>query len=458
MSRMVAKNRIVHTVFLFSMMILFASEVSICETASFPKAYSSYTIDFPAYESPFNSIPSGWPSMEQSLNITAASFQTIHHVFGRLVNPYRGDWKGFWGGMAFVGLDISVTALPPFDAWLHEEFHRAVMGRYGISSFNDVYYFRPLATTISVSHVNDEDLIALKRDHPADMVRLPAAGIEGQSQLVLNLEKAAFFDNVAQYHGFTYLYSYLNSYFYVASGPTHSSDTLTDEMNQKESTIKERDFVGHDFTSWVYDLFRPDEPYEARGLHPSGTGINRYRKASDLTSDEKRFLSLQGNLQLLNLIDPIIWRIDHWPLDGEGGKINGTLQHYLTSFGYTVNANIFLKTGDKSLFFTILNYHNKKLSLPGLSVELRKYRLGSNGFLPNAVSVRLGIWEQPAHQRFDDKHSKLGGLGRVTLFFPVFKRTDAYFEVEKKSPGWVAGSPYLGENATGRLGVSILMF
>ena len=97
----------------------------------------------------------------------------------------------------------------------------------------------------------------------------------------------------------------LNSLTYVVSGNSTEVDELTDEFNQKEGRdIKARDFTGHDFTAWVYDLYRPREAHQEHGIHPSGVGLDRYIKFSDLTSDERTFLRRQARLQWLNLLDP----------------------------------------------------------------------------------------------------------------------------------------------------------
>jgi hypothetical protein len=83
---------------------------------------------------------------------------------------------------------LDVLPLPGGWVWLHEEYHRAAVGRRGINSFNDVYKLQ-MFSNIAVSHVVDEDLVRLKREHPAELVRASAAGIEGQAQLVQALER-----------------------------------------------------------------------------------------------------------------------------------------------------------------------------------------------------------------------------------------------------------------------------
>ena len=108
---------------------------------------------------------------------------------------------------------------------------------------------------------------------------------------------------------------------------------MTDEMNADERTVKVRDFVGHDFTSWVYDLHRPDEPYAARGAHPSGVGYDRYRGPDDLTAGEKRYLDHMGRLQLLNFLDPNLvgWR-------GVGVSASGARRTVLAGFTSPISA------------------------------------------------------------------------------------------------------------------------
>ncbi len=420
--------------------------------------YSGFAADFPALDLPYNLQSPAWPSMQQALRFSTDAYQMLHWTTGHFLDPYRGGWHGFWSSLGVAGIDMVATYLPPFDSWTHEEFHRAVMGSRGIGSYDEVYDFNIGASEISVSHVKDQELIDLKRDHPTDLVRLAAAGIEGESQLVLNLEKDAFFDGVRNYHQMSYLLIYSNEYAYVASGATKEADSITDDLSAKERTIKGRDFVGHDFTSWVYDLFRPNEPYEARGPHPSGVGLNRYRKYNDLTAEEADYLRFQGRLHLLNFVDPaVVVGAPFFEAPVPGLLWNGSLQHYLTSFGYTVNANLFLKTATQDWFVTLLNYRNRPQSLFGFDAELRRYAVFGFGPL-GALSLRAAAWQQPSHQLLDDRTLRPGGLGGATLFFPVSPHTDWYLEGFLKTPGWVAGSPNLDANASTRVGVLARLF
>src|SRR6266480_38637 len=150
-------------------------------------AYASEPVEIPVVDVPYNDQHGlRGPSMQQSLAMTGAFYELSHEAV----------WNAFakreWASKTAVALfDVATTLILPLpftDAWVHEEWHRAVLGRRGINSFDDVYRFR-VTEAIAVSHVRDEDLIRLKRDHPADQVRLQEAGIEGEAALVKRLEK-----------------------------------------------------------------------------------------------------------------------------------------------------------------------------------------------------------------------------------------------------------------------------
>ena len=402
-----------------------------------------------------------WPSMATSLSLSTSAYSAIHYGLNQVVDPNVGGWKGFGHRMAFLGVDALMTYLPLGDGWLHEEFHRAVMGRRGIGSHDGVYDFNIGASTISVDHVADADLVRLKKDHPAEQVHLTEAGIEGQNLLTHELQKTAFFDDAdaahPAYHQFLYWYNYINLYEYVRSGATKAADKLTDDFNARESNIPVRDFAGHDFTAWVYDLFRPDEPYATRGVHPSGNGIDRYRSYADLSAGEAAYLAWMGRLTLLNFVDGALLRNSYrW---GDGTFVNGSLKHYLTPFGFAVDANWLEKVAAANVALTLHNYRNRGLSLFGADASL--VRFNNLGILQpwlTAVTLRAAYWRQPARQRFDDWSSRPGGLASATFYLPLYRRLETYVELERKAPGWVAGIVDLDQATSIRLGIAGRLF
>jgi hypothetical protein len=415
-------------------------------------------VELPLFDAPYN-VEHGYraPGMPMALGISETFYEASH----RAIQRAWGD-REVAGRLSVIGWDLLTSAvlpLPGGDVWLHEEFHRAVMGRRGMDSFNDVYKFRIWEDTIAVSRVLDDDLVRLKRDHPAEQVRLGAAGIEGEQQLVRRLERQQFFNCSPAWHLPLYLFAKLGSIGYVMSGTWDEINADTDEMNAKDGRdVRVRDFTGHDLVGWVYDLHRPDEPYAARGLHPSGVGIDRYRKPSHLTPEELRYLERMGRLQWLNLVDPFMVGIRGFtvtsPFDGRPMRVNASLSHILTSFGHAVDANLFVRQDELKVLLVIHAYANGERRFPGLELALvdLPIDIGRRSF---DVSLRGALWLQPDEQRFRTSDATPGALASLKVHAPRSGRVGAFVEVEGKTTGWVAGIPYLGPNVSVRIGASV---
>lgn len=407
-------------------------------------------LDVPILDTPFLLPGGGFPSMRQSLMLSKDAYHLLDVVGRRLRS------KGTWGLTAAAGLELVAYYLPLGDAWLHEEYHRAVLSRRDIGSFNDVYKFRIFASTIAVSRVRDEDLIRLKSEHPAEQVRLSSAGIEGEHDLLLELEKDSFFFDAPTGVTFRAWLIKLNSSLYIVYSGTSEGDALTDQINAEDGAdVRRRDFTGLDFTAWVYDLHRPAEPYQARGVHPSGVGIDRYRKPSHLTPEERDYLRLQGWLTFLNFLDPHLVGMRGF------GRPDGTtwtalLRHELAPFGYAIDATAFVRRGRIRLAATARAYVNAEGASPGVDLQLLRFpfRLAGRTF---ALTPRLALWLQPKDQLFRSAASKAGGLVGLRVAVGAH-RVQPYLEVEAKTAGWVAGNPYLDRNLSVRLGLTALAF
>jgi hypothetical protein len=412
-------------------------------------------VDLPILDAPYNfSHGLRAPSMAQSLGVGETFYEVAHTAIERAWGNRRVA-----AGLSLVLFDVFGSLLPGGDGWVHEEFHRAVLGNRDIDSFDDIYRLNLGASTVSVSHVEDDDLVRLKALHPTEQVRLGVAGIEGENQLMERLEKNVFFRGSPANHIALYWLTKVNSTFYVASGATSEADDLTDEMNASDGDdVPKRDFTGHDFTGWVYDLHRPAEPYTARGIHPSGVGIDRYIKASDLTPEEHDFLAKMGKLQIINFVDLNLVGISGFditsPLNGRPMRINATASHYLTSFGYSIDANLFLKQGPTNLFVVAHRYSNGARSFPGIDVQLIDLPLAV-ARVPIDVSPRLSLWLQPEDQGFRTTAAKPGLLGALKVRQVTSSRVAAFVEIEGKTDGWVAGNVSLGRNVSVRVGGSL---
>jgi hypothetical protein len=412
-------------------------------------------IDVTLFDAPYNTERGvRAPSMQQSLDLSTARYEGLHGGIEKLFGKRKR-----LGRVAIVFADLATTvevALPISSVWVHEEFHRAAMGRRGIDSHDDVYDFNIGSDWIAVSHVRDEDLARLKREHPAEWVRVNEAGIEGELMLVRDLERRRFFGQSRAWHLPLYWITKLGTIGYVQSGSWDDADGDVDQMNVDDgANVARRDFTGHDFLGWVYDLHRPHEAYEARGLHPSGVGIDRYRKRSHLTDAERAYLKKMGRMQLLNLADPFLFGVNDGIAVGKGVRLTAGLSDYLTSFGDTIDTSVLARRGDTKVAMTIHAYRNGERSFPGADVELLDHAVTAAG-RSWQVSPRIALWTQPKDQRFDTRESSLGALAGVRVRTAVTRRFGAFVDVETKSAGWVAGSAYLDRNTSVRVGVSAM--
>ncbi len=416
------------------------------------------SLKYPFIETPYNfSNGYSFPGMNQSLFITAdiskMTHQLIYDLFSEDHNCLRIFTLSVW--------DYFLFTLPGGPAWVHEEWHRAVMGQYGIESFNDVYNLNIFADTIAVSHVKDEDLESLKAEHNPDMVRLSEAGNEAEIELTREYRRDSFFNGrPIRYELFQIWFTLINASFYVNMCSTYDADSITDELNSNDGpSIKKRDFTGLDFTAWIYDLNRPDELYSARGVHPSGTGIDRYIKYSDLTSREKKYLKKTGRLTLLNFISPQLLGFERFKVPGKTSgtpsQFNFMMLHHLTSFGNDIIFSFLYKRNDLNLETSFHCYNNESHYFPGIEVSVKRYPVSISG-KEVYFDYKIMFFSQPENQRFREDTGEPGGLAGTGLSVPLYdKKLEFFVECDAKSNGWVEGNLYLGRNIQARSGVII---
>ena len=419
------------------------------------RAESTTVLELPLTDYPYN-----WtdeyraPSMMQALELSKGFYQSVHHELDKAFAQ-----RPAWRYVSMSVFDVLAIWLPPGSAWVHEEWHRAVMGRRGIDSYNDVYDFKIFAESIAVSEVRDEDLIRLKREYPADMIRLHSAGNEAQLELAFALDKDIFFRDSRHWNPIVRWENYAGPISYLSICASEEADTTTQEFLARENAdVSERDFTGLDCNAWVYDLFRPDEPYEDRGPHPSGVGIDRYIQYSDLSGEEQDYLRLQYYLSYLNLMNPMLLDFRRFggtnPWSKRAFSWNISLRHHLTSFGFTVDANLFWREAGNNLLFTVHNYFNREHYFPGIDMELLDYPFSLGGrFAP--VSLRLGLWSQPAEHSFTSSRGRAGGHASLRMALPLSRSVLPYWEVQGKTAGWQAGNVYLDSALETRLGIRI---
>lgn len=447
---------------------LFASPLS-ANAAETETNTEAFRLHLPVIDMPYN-LAHGYrgPSMEQALSISTGVYDAAVDGCGRLarVIGQKRRWLEELSGYGCSGLTIPLSVfLPPLSNWAHEEGHRAIHGQYGIDSKNGMYSF-DFASTVAVNGVRDEDLIELKANHPADLVRAHMAGAEMQNLLGVRLADDAFFfgrstarvgpvafsaRRQAPIRFFLWFHQML--YYAAASGGAFDADI--DKLGSKERNILERDFTGPDYTAWVRDMFRPDEPYAARGAHPSGVGIQRYVRQGDLTANEQEFLSKQPVLHFLNLVDPSIFGIQGFYLS-PSTRFSMALSHQLAPFGYDVGAILRLETNGVRIAARLHDYVRDEGWLPGIEARLVDYPVHVAG-KTLFITPRIGAFAQPRGLAFRGASAKPGGYLGVGLDVPIAPWLRWSFNMQAKTEGWVQGVEYMNAAMTANTGVTVVV-
>jgi hypothetical protein len=242
------------------------------------------------------------------------------------------------------------------------------------------------------------------------------------------------------------------------------ADQLTDQLQRAEgSDISKRDIVGMDFTAWVYDLYRPHEPYDSgRGIHPSGVGINRYIRRSQLTGAEKNYLQLQGFLAWLNLLNPQLAGKNRFNGKNPFTKApifwNAAIVHHLTPFGFTIDCDCMAADGKTGTAATLRSYFNGRRYFPGAAVEVDDLPLSifvAKGVFPRVyISAKAEVWLQPKELLFDERTAQAGGALAFGLKAGVTRHLFVSVSASGKSAGWQAGQLSLERQFSARFGLS----
>ena len=390
-----------------------------------------FFIDIPFLEYPYTFNDKATSvDMQQSIRLSKSFYYASHFGIEKASQKWLGKRHQLWGRIIMTIFDSA--PLPLSNTWLHEEWHRASLSVNDINSRNSHW-------NGTVKSVTDEDLIKLKLRSPADMVREATAGIEGNLEFVLEVQKDKFFGHSNIWTTGLYWGNYAVNSFYYFGATREGSKGLVKFKNSENSNPLDRDANGYDPINATYDLFNPNDAYENRGIHPSNVGIDRYVEFNDLSSDEQDFLKRQMYLSFLNFIDPNLIGFQAF---GKNIKWNLTLRYQMTSFGNMVAGNIFLKNDEIGLIITPQFFKNKNKTFTGINFEVKK----------DMASLRIAGWQQPKNQSFHTEESQLRGLIGLSIVYPK-KKLRPYLDLEWKSAGWVAGIPYLDKNFTIRAGL-----
>jgi hypothetical protein len=351
-----------------------------------------------------------------------------------------------------LGTDYLAIKLPYGYAFQHEEFHRGVMAVNGIYSVDEVWKFGK-GLDIAVTGVKDEDLVFLKEKHPAAQVRLSAAGVEGEYAFFQRMRKDNFFDKSGYPMVGLSILGTMHAINYVRLPFESRFNAITDSILAHDKTaILARDFTGYDFSAWVYDLFTPNEPYAARGEWPDGVGIKRPIKESDLTPEMKSFLRQTANMQYLNLVSPFMIGINRIRINNNVYG-NFALRSTPTSFGYFAGGDFFLEVKGKKFFATAGINKSNNLTLPDLGIQFIDLRFQNTPKL--TADAGFKVWLQPQDQLFFAKKAAAGASFLLQPRYRISSRTDIHAKLSYKTKGWQFANPYLDENFSASIGLSI---
>ena len=380
------------------------------------------------------------PGMENSLAYSTDLYTAGHWALNQAF-PQNKDkrFQRLKRRLAIGVFDYLALQLPLGMGWVHEEYHRAVMTQYGVNSFNEVLLCQLGESTVSVSHIQDEELAMLCDQHHPDFVRLMSAGHEAAVDLSRTMQSNQFFYNQSLDNGILYWINAIENIAYIWMCATGNGDDTTTELNNNEPTIESRDFTGMDMNAWAHALCYPDLPYAARGIHPSGVGINRYIMYDDIPDIGKAYLKLHLGLDVLNFISPMMIGFKEFQLaQTERGAYYGNFafRHYLTAFGGDSSLDLYLKTPDCNLYSTLHVYDNHERVFGGLEVGLVDYPILDDKLLLGGTVMS---WIQPKEMSFFTRKSSFGGLvkGRASY---RWRFMEPYAELGWKSKGWVAGN------------------
>jgi hypothetical protein len=414
-------------------------------------------------------------SMNQSLKLTTGVYSAMHYGLKKMYENL--DFKPFWNKAIYYGTTAAgIFALGywlPFSyTWMDREYTHSILNLHGIHGFNSHYHV--FINRNGLIDFTDDELGVFKQKAPYDFIRMNSAGHEAYSLFSDTLIRKYFYYalddlswisaliatwvNFGLYPG-PFIQNLLGSPTVIIidlSGATMmDSETLIKEWYKNDKGQETRALTGLNMFNWGYELFHPDEPYTARGLHPSGDGsVARYITLKQFSDDEMKYLVKHSLLSYLNYVSPLLFGFRSFPLGNSGFEGNFALRHYLTSFGTDITISVFLKKKPFNMAFTYHNNQNYENYFPAIEAELVDYPLHI-GKLEMLLSPRVLIGMQPKDQEFRTNSPEFMGLFGLRVDYMASKHVFPYLDFSVKTRGWVAGNEYLGANACVKLGVSL---
>ncbi len=427
----------------------------------------NYTLmlHFPVFDYPENTQSNyRFPSMQQALNWSSSmydlSYWGIHEVSSVLVknrNNTTGGSLSQKGVEYFLGLAFARygSELPiPLGVWAHEAFHGSVLGTEGLTPINGNSLFHRWDGT--VYGITDNELFKLKQENLSQLLYSYVAGVQYEIISTKTNVTHDFF-NPREFHKTPlYLYNawYVFNYFRFSISPSSDSVKILAPPHENADPYY-RDYAGADLTSWIYDMFSPEEPYTSRDFFPGGQGVNRRIGFSDLTAEGQNYLKKQKKLALINFLNPAIFFINHINI-GNRFSFLPFAQYTPTHFGNNISVNIPFTTDNLGQMIALNKFSNNYKNFWGIEYGIYGLDFGSSRHLK--LDVNTEIWQQPVNQGFYDKKSKAGLSFAVEAEYSITKNLAFFLNTSYKTDGWKPGNPYLESTFNFSTGISFYTF
>ena len=411
-------------------------------------------LDFPLFDFPYqidvmDTVGYGFfgsytsPSMAQSLAISVNIFSAFHYGMSKFynsssMNPILRNLI-FYSGTIFG--DILLGALPPFKfiTFMHEEYHKSIYSKFGVNSFNNTYTFSNIFGG-GLENMKDDDLKRFKEESPPDFVRQDAAGFEGENLLIDTLQKDRFFYGKGS--------DFFTEFAFI---PLYWIDLIA--MHIYMTNPNDPDGNGTDSPSWVYNLFRPNEPHNVKIINSSGIETYRNPVVEDFTDQEREYFKKVGYWQIISYISPMMFGFRSLTLGNTGIRWNFSFRHFLTSFGTDISLMVLLNINKYNLVAIYHNSMNYDHIFPAIEIQMVDYPV-KIGNIHIFLSPRIMIGIQPKGQEFFTSEAEFFGLIATRTDFQINKHLFPYLEITAKTNGWVAGNEYLEKNVKFILGMS----
>lgn len=390
-------------------------------------------------------------------NFYEAGFLGVNALSNLLFHPEKSKTSRFLNfssnyllGFAFAKYGSSLPV--PLGEWQHEEYHRSVLATQGISSKNGMWLFHRWDGT--VYGVSDEEMSSLKAGHLPVLLYSYVAGLQAENISTRQNAVYDFFHTRKAYKNPLYLYNawYVWNYFRFSTSAASDSVRVIAPGHESRDP-RERDFAGADLTAWIYDMFRPDDPYKDRDLFPGGEGVNRRIGFSGLSDEGRDYLVRQRSLALLNFLNPAIFGINRISI-GPEFSFNFLAQYTPLHFGNDISFLMPVRFAKINLLAGFHRYSNYNRSYSGVELAINELKLSSSGNI--YLTAGLHAWEQPLNQGFYEWSSKRGGMIRLKIEKEMFRHFRFYVSGLYKTEGWVSGNAYLNSKAGFSTGLSLI--